>query len=171
MNRGSLLIAVTPGSCLARRITYSQSSRRRANKRQPQVVGRMRCIAAEDAVNKTHVVPRMTNPEFSFAKRLTYSVNLRGKADPLSESMRDYVTNTSQLDTWLKQRIMKRVEDEVKQKRSFQVKFNECSSSMEPDSSVASKIVAEKPKLLKDTKKMDSLPQKTRNHFLKESKA
>jgi len=167
MNRGTFLVAVTPGSSLARRIAYSQSSKRPVN-RQPQVVCRMKKMASEEAVNKTHIFPRLINPESSFSKRYVYSVNLRGQADPLSDSMRDYVTNTSLLGTWLQKRIVREVAKEVKhKKKKVRVPLHEDSSSVEPPE--CSKMDTEKSKFVKYTKKKDSLPKMLRKHFQNES--
>lgn len=163
MSRGSLLMAVTPGSCLARRIMYSHGSKLPQTKRR-QVTYKSRQEDAKGAINQTHLLPRLVNPKSSFAKRHKYMIQLKGVADPLSLPYREYVANKSMIDTWLQNRLVREV------KKLFKEKHGPCSCiAIDQHSKTSSDFP--KAHSFKSGEKLDALPNVARKHFPKANKA
>ena len=162
MSRASFLIAVTPGSCLARRIVYSRNSKPVPHKRAPPVIFRTAQSRYQDTINKGHLLPKLVNPDSSFARRHAYSVELKGKSDALSLEMRDYSCNISMLDTWLLQRIVKQVKEKVMERRKLHSvpKTKSCECSVKKASLI---------KFLELVEKKDALLPETRKYFLNDS--
>jgi len=171
MSRGSLLMAVTPGSCLARRILYSRDSKPPRTKR-PQVMHASRQANAKDAINQTHLLPRLVNPKSSFAKRHEYITQVKGNADALSLPMRDYASYKSMINTWLQRRIVRQVEKIVKERQTHSLEPCSCIvSNKKPqhDSKAGNNSSEAHP--LNSKEKQNATPLATRKPFHKARKA
>lgn len=174
MTRGSALIALTPGSVLAKRITYSKFFVTVPTR--PQLSACSQSSTGEEpdpVLSKTgRFLPRIINPGSSFSKRHAYSLEPKGTSDALSQNMRNYFMNTSMIETWLMQRMVKDVKERVDKRLSSSLLSLESSPSrnssiLDPRSVLAKRLVyASQPK---DNK--DSLLLTTRKYFLHESQS
>lgn len=135
LTRIGALITLNPGSVLAKRIAYSNLTvMAPAGKRSTR---KSQSGSLDDtdfsSIRRGRSLPLSVDPSSAFSKRHAYS-ELKGRRDALSQEMRNYFTNSSQINTWLMLRMVRSVNAKVEKISSSPPSLIE-STNLSPDSS------------------------------------